>query len=123
MEIFEKEKFNNLKDQAKEYVQTRIDIAVLSAVKGGSMAAGNAALYLMLALFGFFFLLFISIAAGFALSQWLDSRFAGFLIVGGFYLILSVIFFMFKSKLVVGPVSNAIVNALLNKEEQKNEKH
>lgn len=123
MEIFEKEKFTNLKDQAKEYIQTRIDIAMLSAVKGGSLAAGNVALYILLGLFGFFFLLFVSIAGAFVLSDALNNRYAGFLIVGGFYLLLTIIFFVFKSQLVIGPLSNAVINAVLNKKEKSDEKN
>lgn len=116
MEILEKEKINSLKDQVKEYVQTRIDIATLTAVKGGSKAAGNVALYLLLSILGFFFLLFASIALAFAISEWLDHRIAGFLIVAGIYLVAGILFFAFKSKLILEPLANAIINAVLNKE-------
>lgn len=123
MEIFEKEKFSALKDQAKEYIQTRIDIVRLSAVKTGSLAAGNAVLVILLAVFGFFFVLFASIAGAFALSDWLDSRFGGFMIVGGIYLLLLIIFFAFRSQIVIGPVADAVVKAVLSKEDKADEKH
>lgn len=118
MEIFEKEKIKSLTDQVKEYVQTRIDIATLSAVKTGSKAAGNVALYLLLAVFALFFLLFISIAGAFALSTYLDNKFAGFGIVAGVYLLIGIALYVFRSKILLEPITNAVINAALNKEKK-----
>jgi hypothetical protein len=119
MEIFETEKIKGLTDQVKDYVQTRIEIAKLSAVKTGSKAASNAALYIVLAVIGFFFLMFISLGAAIAIGYAMDSWFGGFFIISGFYLMVGIICYAFRSRLIVGPVSNAVINGILNKEEVK----
>jgi hypothetical protein len=119
MEIFETEKIKTLTGQVKDYVQTRIDIAKLTAVKSGSEAAGNAALYLLLAVVGLFFLMFASIGAGFAVGHAINSNFGGFMIVAGFYLLLGIIIYAFRAKLIVSPITNAVINGVLNKEGRK----
>lgn len=49
---------------------------------------------------GFIFaLLFLSFAACLALSEMLDSYFSGFIIVGGFYIFVGILFYVFREKL------------------------
>jgi hypothetical protein len=48
--------------------------------------------------------LFGSIAAAFAIAAYLDNIVLGFLSVGGFYLILSLLLFLVKDKIVEGPI-------------------
>jgi hypothetical protein len=49
-------------------------------------------------------ILFGSIAAAFAIGAYLDNIVLGFLSVGGFYLILSLLLFLVKDKIVEGPI-------------------
>lgn len=49
---------------------------------------------------GFVFaLLFLSVAAGLALSEALDSYFGGFILVGSFYVLVGILLYIFREKL------------------------
>jgi hypothetical protein len=50
------------------------------------------------------FLLFISIAGAIALGEMMDSYPIGFLIVAGIYLVLALLLFLVKDKIVEGPI-------------------
>ena len=49
-------------------------------------------------------LLFCSIAAAFAIGNYFENNALGFLIVGGFYLVLTGLLFLIKDKIVEGPI-------------------
>ncbi len=49
-------------------------------------------------------LLFGSVAAAFAIGQWLDSYAYGFLIVAGVYVIFTALLFLIKDKIAEGPI-------------------
>lgn len=50
------------------------------------------------------FFLFISVAGAFALSDLLESYALGFLCVAGIYLVLAVLLFLVKDKIIEGPI-------------------
>ncbi len=47
----------------------------------------------------FFALLFLSFAASLALSEALDSYYSGFIIIGGFYAVIGILFYVFRERL------------------------
>jgi len=49
-------------------------------------------------------LLFCSIAAAFAIGKAMGSYATGFLIVGGFYFVITILVFLIKDKVVEGPI-------------------
>lgn len=55
-----------------------------------------------IAFFGLFTLLFLSIAIAVALSNWLDSPSSGFFIVAGLYLLFTLFFVFFGTKILTG---------------------
>ena len=73
------------------YLDTRIDLVRLELQQKISSALVGAIHGVMLALLGLLFLIFVSIFAGLALNDALDSDFWGFGIVAGFYLLLLVL--------------------------------
>lgn len=81
-----------LKDNIREYLETKISyygiLAFEKAVKLLSMIMANVVIITLLLLA----LLFLSGAAALLIGTLLDSYMLGMLIVGGFYLLLSVIF-------------------------------
>ncbi len=85
------EKIEVLSDEIKLYATTsfellKLEAAERAAVIGSSMISG-----LLLAFLGLLFILFISLGAGFYLSELLGNAYLGFLIVGGFYLVLTLL--------------------------------
>lgn len=91
----------------KSYVQDSVELAKLEGVEAVSKVVANIAYVVLLLLFAFFFVLIGSFAAGYYLSTVYD-RTVGFLIVTGFYLLLLILFFIFKKQFINFVVNMAI---------------
>jgi hypothetical protein len=108
-----KDKYENLVDHIKDYVNNRIELAKLMAIEKGALGVSNAATYIMLAFLGIFFVIFFSITLAVGLGLLLGNMFLGFLIVTLIYLITAVLLFYNKQKWVIEPISNVVIkNAL-----------
>lgn len=114
-------KAEELAGTVKEYVNNRIESVKLNvAEKSSAIIANLVAGAIAMAVF-FFFLLFAGIALSFALGDWLGKTWAGFLIVAMLYLLLGIIIWSARTRLIRLPVMNALIRQLINKEE--NEDH
>ena len=109
---------DNLRDAAFEFVETRIDIIKLQAAEKISSLFAIITTYVILSLLFTFFLLFGSMAAAFALSAWLGKAYAGFLIVGGFYLVISCWIFAKRETFLRKPILDAIVRQLFKEKQE-----
>ncbi len=99
-----KEHTENIQDEAKAFVESTIAYYKL---KGFKLLMKSTTLIVKFTLIFIFFLmviLFCSIAAAFAISQYLDNYALGFLIVGGIYLGIIILIFLAKEKIVEGPI-------------------
>jgi hypothetical protein len=69
-----------------------------------------------------FFLFFASMGLAFILSSWIGNMYSGFLIVAGIYLILGLVIWYSREKLIRIPIMNAIIRQLFenNGEDRKN---
>jgi apolipoprotein N-acyltransferase len=99
----------NFKDHLKEYVDTYVQVAKSKATRGASNAAAGATIGIAAFLFGFFFFLFLFMALGFWLGSVLDSTAAGFFIVSGFFLLLTVLVFALRKKVITPFIRNTII--------------
>ena len=104
--------FGNLRDSAIEYVETQIELLKLQAAERIASLFAIIAAYTILSVFFIFFLLFGSMAAAFALSAWIGKAYAGFLIVGGVYLALTVWIFARRESFLRRPILDAIIRQL-----------
>lgn len=97
---------NQTVDILKQYVNLKIDIILLNI----SQKLSNAASYLVFALIMGFIFLFISLFLSLSLSAWLavvlDMPGMGNMIVSFIYIILGTILFVFKDKLILGPIKS-----------------
>jgi hypothetical protein len=109
--------FSSIAGHAKDFAQTKIAYYKLIAAESGGKAAAGAATGILLALFGFFFLVFISITGALAIGYALNSLVYGFLIISGIYLLLIGLTYMLKNKFIEVPITNAIIKAMANKKE------
>ena len=69
-----------------------------------------------------FVIAFGSTAAAWALGEWLGKPYWGFLIVAGFYLLLAIIVWGTRQRLISTPVLNAILKQLYKPEEEADAK-
>jgi ABC-type glycerol-3-phosphate transport system permease component len=113
----DQQRLEELTDHLKDYVQTNIDIVKLEA--SGRLASLSTWI-ISSVIIGFcaaLFVIFISIGAGFYLSFLLGDSFTGFFIVAGIYLLIVLILFFGKKKLMQQPIRDAIVNVLIDEED------
>jgi preprotein translocase subunit SecF len=109
-----------LKDNVKDYVETKIDIIKLKAISKGAPLAANIIMGVALAFLGIFILMFLSFSAAYAISDATDRPFLGFLIVAGFYILLAVLVVVLKDKLLTAPIMRSLLDSLYTKKESGN---
>jgi protein-S-isoprenylcysteine O-methyltransferase Ste14 len=115
--------FSAITDHVKDYAKTRIAYYKLVAAEGAGKAAAGAAVGVLLALFGLFFLLFISITGALAIGHALDNNVYGFLIISGFYLLCAILVLVLKNSLIETPIINGIIKAIANPKESEDNGH
>lgn len=109
-------KAGELFSQFKKYIDTEIELAKLTfAGKVSKMFSQFIAILLVGVIF-FFFLVFFSVALGFLLGHWIGQMWIGFLIIAVLYLLVGIITWLLREKLIRIPVLNAIIRQLFSKE-------
>lgn len=111
------EKWEGLTDHVKEYINTRVELAKLTIAEKTSQIVSQLIAVSIVALFLLFVLVFGSIAGAWALSDWIGKPYAGFLIVAGIYLVLGIIVWVARGRLLLYPIMNAIIKQLQKKDD------
>jgi uncharacterized membrane protein len=99
-----KEHTEKIQDHAQAYLESNIDYYKLRGFKVAMKSTTLIIKFLLIFVFFLIVLLFCSIAGAFAIGNYFNSYALGFLIVGGVYLILTGIIFLFKDKIIEGPL-------------------
>jgi Fe2+ transport system protein B len=105
-------KIEELADTAREYVNTRIDSVKLNVAEKSSAVIANITAGLVVACVFMFFIVFSSFALAFGLGEWIGKTWAGFLIVAGLYLLIGIVVWMGRGKIIRLPVMNALIKQL-----------
>lgn len=112
--MIEYEKIDELTDGLKRYASTNFKLIKLEAAGHSSALAAGFVSTLLIGILVIFFLSFISLAAGLYLSSLIGSSYSGFLIVAGFYFLLSCILLIGRKKLLVHPIRNKIIQKVFS---------
>ena len=104
-----KTSIGQLKDHASEYVKTYVDLAKVKATKGASNAAAGAAIGIVSFLLAFFFIEFLFIGLALWVGTLVDSTAGGFFIVAGVFLLLIILIFALRKKIIVPMIRNSII--------------
>lgn len=99
-----KNQTEQIQEHAKSYLETNMEYYKLRAFKVLMQSTTMIVKFLLIGICLSMVILFGSIAAAFAIGAYLDNIVLGFLSVGGFYLILSLLLFLVKDKIVEGPI-------------------
>jgi hypothetical protein len=110
---------SSLKEEAGDYIETRIKIIKLKAIDKGGAAISGVISAAALALFGFFILLFLSLSAAYAVAAITGMTWLGFLSVALFYVLLAVLLVKLKEKLITMPVINALLKKFYYKDKKE----
>ncbi|MGV3656825.1 MAG: phage holin family protein [Chitinophagaceae bacterium] len=100
----------HLKDHVSDYVKTYLQITKASVTQSASTAASGAAIGIAALVLGVFFLFFAFCALAFWLGSLFDSYALGFLAVAGFFLLLIVLIFALRKKVIVPKIRNTIIS-------------
>jgi hypothetical protein len=95
---------DTLKEDASDYIETKVKLIKLKTIDKAGSAISGAIAGVLIALFGFFLLLFLSLSAAFGISSISGRPFLGFLIVGLFYGLLIAGIIFFKEKMLTMPI-------------------
>lgn len=106
-----------------EYVNVRMDAVKLSTAEKTSKAIAGALAFAVALQFLMLFLIFASFALAYAFAEWTGELYWGFLIVAGIYLVLGIIIWMAREKILRIPLMNAMLRQMHtgHKEEEENE--
>lgn len=99
-----KNNLQNMKSEAKAFLDANIDYYSLLGFKVVSKAAGFLLKIFALSLFAVLALFFLSFAAAFAIGRALDNNTYGFLIIGAFYIVALLIIYNMREKIIDIPV-------------------
>lgn len=99
-----KENVDSIQENAKAYLESSISYYKLWGFKVAMKSTTMIIKFFLISICLMIFLLFISIAGAIALGEMMDSYLIGFLIIAGIYLILALLLFLVKDKIVEGPI-------------------
>jgi len=105
-----KTKVNRLKGHVGDYVNTFTQIAKAKAVRGASNATAGIVIGVTAFFFAFFFLFFIGFGLGWWLGTVFNNRAAGFFAVAGIFLLLVVLLFALRKKMIVPLIQKIIIS-------------
>jgi hypothetical protein len=111
------DKLEELTANIKEYVNIQYKLATLKAGGMASTIGAKIVAIFILALIFFLFLIFISITVGLYISTLVGSREKGFLILSAIYFVKGIILFVFREKLLIGPIRNSFIKQIFKDDE------
>lgn len=107
-------KAEELAGTIKEYVNTKIESAKLNAAEKSSAIIANTIAGLVASVVFVLFIAFCGIALSLSIGAWLGKLWAGFLIVAFLYLLIAMIIWYARGKIIRLPIMNALIRQLFN---------
>ena len=112
-------KIEDLADTTKEYINTRVESLKLTVAERASVMIANMVTGMVVAFVFLLFIIFGSIALSFGLGEWIGKTWAGFLIVAGLYLLIGLVVWTAREKIIRLPVMNALIKQLFQNEDEE----
>jgi uncharacterized RDD family membrane protein YckC len=106
-------------DHIKEYVNNRIASVKLQAAEKSSKVLSNIIAASIVGGIMLLFTIFLGVGAAYLLSEWIGTTYSGFLIVAGVYLLLALVIWMSKEKILRIPIMNKILQEMFKDEEDQ----
>jgi hypothetical protein len=113
-------KFEEINKTLKQTIDTHTELITLQAVERISVVTSALASNIIVVCAGIFCLFFLSMGLGFYLSSFTGNTYFGFVIVGSFYLLVSLILSAGKKSLLEHPIRNQFIRRLFRQTELKN---
>jgi hypothetical protein len=104
----------SLVEHVETYTRATVDLAKLHVVQKGSDILANIAVTIVLIVLSALVLVFISIGAALWIGELLGSAYYGFFIVAGFYLVLALLIYLMRDRIVKKPISDSIIDHFID---------
>ena len=104
--------FSSLSGNVKDYVRLKLELYKLMAVEGIAQLLSSIIISIVVLLLAIFFLFFLALAFVYWYGEVAGHMYVGALIVTGFYLILSVLVFIYRDKLFVNPLITKLTSLM-----------
>jgi hypothetical protein len=104
---------DSLLGKGEQYGKTSLELLKLKTLDKTSDVASNLVSWLVVIIFAVLFFLILNIGVAIWLGEMLGKPYYGYFTVAGFYLVLTVVFGIFRKPLVKEPLNNSIVKQVL----------
>ncbi|RYD73164.1 MAG: hypothetical protein EOP53_20615 [Sphingobacteriales bacterium] len=108
----QKSRMAEVPGHVKDFIKTKLAYFKLAAIEGGASAASGAVLGMGLFFLGLFFFIFITIAAAIGIGYLVNNMALGFLIMAIVFLLLAVLLFTMRKKLITNPITKILITSL-----------
>jgi hypothetical protein len=112
--LHETSKIEETVEHVKEYINTNYELMVLKASDKASKTVSGMVSGVIIGFVCVLALLILSFAAAYYLSKVIGDEYAGFLIVGGFYLLIGITLMIFRKQIIVTPFRNKMIRDFFN---------
>ena len=102
----------SLFERAKDYAETRGDLLRLKAIKKTAEVGSSVISKIIIATLFSTFLLIFNIGLGFWLGELLGAVYFGFFALAGFYLIVGIIVYANRKKILRSPIADSIIKKI-----------
>ncbi|WP_166966074.1 hypothetical protein [Yeosuana marina] len=109
-----------LYEKVKEYTETSLELYKLNAIDITADVVSSLVSRIALVLVFSLFTLFVNIAISLLIGNLIGSYYLGFLIVSGFYLIITILIYFFSNKYIKIPITNLVIAKLLKSRRNEN---
>lgn len=111
----------NLADHVKTYVNSKIESVKIKTAEKTSSLLSNMIARIIAGTVFFLFIIFLSFFVAYIIAEWTGKYYWGFLSVAVFYLLLSVIIWVARERLIRMPIMNNIIRQLFKNDEKDEE--
>ena len=106
--------FESLFGRAGDYFETRLKLLKLKSVEKSSDIVSSIVSVVALILIIFLSIIIVSIGLALWIGEFLGKSYYGFFVVGGIYIIIALIVYLFRKYLLKIPVGNLLIDKVLN---------
>lgn len=106
-----KEKTSDLAGHVEDLANTFYKLTVLNVTQKTSNLVAGMVVGIVIGVLGIFILLFLGIALAWWLGDVLENRTAGFLLGAGFFLVMLLLVFLFRKK-IISPIRNLVIRKI-----------
>lgn len=118
--MINKEGLNDILEDSKDYLETKIEITKLEIAEKSSEGISLISVISIFGVFVLILLISLSLSLGFLLSEYFESFAAGFGILSLFYFVVLIILILLRKKYIFRPIQNLIIREFFRDEQSNN---